>query len=244
MRRREFIAGLGGAAAWPMVAGAQQTALPVIGFLHSSAFTEARRGMLAAFRQGLAEWGYIVDGNVAVEYHWAEDQYDRLPALAVDLVRRNVAVIITMVNSQAALAAKAATQTVPIVFVIGADPVRVRLVAGLARPGGNVTGLTVLSNEVVSKRLELLRQLVPTATAIAFLYNPTNIANEAEEVQDAARALGVRVVMMNASDRNGIEAAFRVLVERQAGALLVSADPLFGYSTMNMGQAFRTCIVE
>ena len=199
MRRREFITLLGGAAAWPLAADAQQ-AIPVVGFLHpASPDTNADR--LRAFRQGLKDTGYVEGENVAIVYRWAEDQLDRLPALAADLVRRQVAVIAT-VATVSTFAAKAATTSIPIIFSLAEDPVRLGLIASIARPGGNVTGINILSLELVAKRLELLRELVPSAARVAVLVNPTNAANTEttlRDVEGAARAIGLQIQVLNAS---------------------------------------------
>jgi putative tryptophan/tyrosine transport system substrate-binding protein len=227
MKRREFIAGLGAAAAWPVVARAQQAATPVIGILHQSTWNDSRRPMIDAFKRGLAEFGYIEGRNVVIEYRWAEVHYDRLPALAADLVRKQVSVIVTLGGTPAAVAAKTATQAIPIVFQIGANPLEYGLVANLARPGGNVTGFTMIANEVIAKRLDLLHQLVPAASSIAFLFNPSNLSNETEEVQTAARILGVRVLMKGAVHPSDIEPAFAEMARERAGAVIVSADSLF-----------------
>jgi putative tryptophan/tyrosine transport system substrate-binding protein len=173
MRRRDFIAGLGSAAAWPPAAQAQQSALPVIGFVHPGS-ADNSAGFAAAFRKGLGETGYVEDQNAIVEYHWLEGRYDRLPALMADLVRRHVAVIATLGGQPAAIAAKAATSTIPIVFGVGEDPVRLGLVVSLARPGGNATGMNFLNNETLSRRLALLHELVPKAVRVAVLVNPAN----------------------------------------------------------------------
>jgi putative tryptophan/tyrosine transport system substrate-binding protein len=197
MRRRDFIALVGGtAAAWPLAAHTQQAAMPVVGFLYSSTI-DSFREFMTAFNTGLAETGYVEGRNVAFEYRMAENHFERLPALADDLVRDRVGVIVTASNVPAALAAKAATQTVPIVFMMGGDPVEIGLVASLARPGGNVTGITVLSNELMQKRLALLRELVPTTAIIAYLVNPANTAfSDAmlKEQAEAANRLGVRLL--------------------------------------------------
>jgi putative ABC transport system substrate-binding protein len=230
LRRREFIMLLGGtAAAWPLGARAQQTAMPVIGFLDPLSL-ETTREKVAAFSRGLAETGYVEDRNVAIEYRWAEGQIGRLSALAADLVRRQVGVIATPGATAATLAAKAATQTIPIVFVAGGDPVELGLVRSLNRPGGNLTGVAFLATEVVGKRLELLHELVPAATSVAVLVNPTNLVNaEAQKakIQVAARVLGVRLLILNASSQGDIEAAFATLVRERAGALLISTDSFF-----------------
>jgi len=229
MRRREFVIGLGGAsAAWPLAALAQQRAIPAIGIL-SDAQESAAGPLIAAFRQGLNEFGYVEGRNVEILYRWAESRIDRLPALAADLVGRRVAVIFAAASTASALAARAATATIPIVFEIGSDPVEIGLVASLNRPGGNVTGVSFLTTELTAKRLELLHETVPAAALIGVLVNPTSPAVEAEirDVNAAARILGVRLMMLNASTPSEIEAAFAVLGRQQIGALLVFADPLF-----------------
>jgi putative tryptophan/tyrosine transport system substrate-binding protein len=221
MRRRGFIAGLG-ALAWPAVARAQRSPVPVIGYLASDRCSD----LLSGFRKGLSENGYFEGGNVAIEYRFAEGQYDRLPALAADLVRRQVTVI-AAVSTPCVLAAKAATRTIPIVFSAGVDPVQTGLVAGLARPGGNITGLSTLINEVVAKRLELLREMIPEAALIAMITNPANAvpsAAEQAEAQKAARILGVRLLIMNAGMASEIEAAFTEAVRQHAGAILIGVD--------------------
>ena len=227
MRRREFVALLGGAAAaWPLAAGAQQPKMPVIGFFHLTSL-DTMRDYLPAFRKGLEEAGYIEGRNVAIEYRWAQGQNDRLPMLVAELVRDQVSVLVTLGSTHGALAAKAATQTIPIVFMQGADPVQVGLARSLNRPGGNLTGINLLQAEVVAKRLELLHELAPLATLIGYLYNPSNPAfaeTETREVQAAARTLGLPLLMMPASRPGEIEAAFANLVEQRAGALLVSGD--------------------
>jgi putative tryptophan/tyrosine transport system substrate-binding protein len=227
VRRREFITLLGGAAAaWPLAARAQQPAIPVIGFLHLTSL-ETNRENLAAFRRGLDDTGYIEDKNVAIEYRWAQGGNDRLPTLVAELVRRQVSVIVVLESTNGALAAKAATQTIPIVFMQGADPVRIGLVDRLNRPGGNRTGIGLLAAETAGKCLELLLELVPTASSIAYLRNPTNpvfAETETREVQDAARARGVRLLFVNASRPSEIETAFADLVQQRADALQVSSD--------------------
>jgi putative tryptophan/tyrosine transport system substrate-binding protein len=221
-KRREFLTLLGGAAAWPLAAHAQQPAMPVIGFLHITSL-ETNRKNLAAFHRGLGDTGYIEGRNVAIEYRWAQGQNDRLPTLVAELVRRQVSVIVVLESTNGALAAKAATQTIPIVFMQGADPVRIGLVDSLSRPGRNLTGIDSLLAETAAKRLELLLELVPAATAIAYLRNPTNpvfAESETREVQIAARAHGVRLLFANASRPSEIETAFADLVQQRAGALL------------------------
>lgn len=227
MRRRQFITMLGGAAAaLPLRARAQQTAMPVIGLL-SGTNREAR--LLDAIRQGLAETGYVDGRNVAIEYRWAEGRFDRLPELAADLVRREVALIMAMQSARAPLEAKAATATIPVVFSIGGDPVKLGLVASLNRPGGNVTGATFLVNSLGAKRLELLRELHSSTTLFGLLVNPRNPASEAEvnDVQAAARALGVQIAIQNASNDQEIDAAFANFAERRIGALTFAADATF-----------------
>jgi ABC-type uncharacterized transport system substrate-binding protein len=228
MRRREFIAGLGGAAAWPLAARAQRPALPVVGFVGAgSADTSA--GLTAAFRKGLGESGYVEGQNVTVEYHWLDGQYGRLPALMADLVRRRVAVIGTPV-AVTAMAAKAATATIPIVFGVGDDPVKLGLVASLARPGGNATGVNYFFTEVVGKRLGLLHELVPKAVRFAVLVNPANptIAESTlREVQEPARTIGLQIHVLNASTMNEIDAAFASLAGERPDALFVAPDAFF-----------------
>ena len=229
MKRREFITLLGGVtAAWPLPTGAQQPAMPMVGFI-SSLSPEASVRRVAAFRKGLNETGYVEGQNVMVEYHWLEGQLDRLPSLMADLVRRRVAVIATP-STPATLAAKAATTTIPIVFGVAEDPVKLGLVASLARPGGNATGINFFSSEVVAKRLGLLHDLVPKAVRIAVLVNSANAPNaEAtlRQIPEAARALGLQIQMLNASTSREIEAAFATLVRDGADALFLVADAFF-----------------
>jgi putative ABC transport system substrate-binding protein len=229
MKRREFITLLGGAAAWPLAARAQQ-ALPVVGFIsNSNANTSAR--YVAAFRKGLSETGNVEGQNVTVEYYWLEGQYDRLSALASDLVRRRVAVIVSPSATPATLAVKAATSTIPIVFGAADDPVKLGLVASLARPGGNATGVNSFGQEVTSKRLALLHELVPRAVRIAVLVNPGNVqGSEAtlKGVREAAHTLGLEVLVGNASTSGEIDAAFAAFRRERAQALFVANNNLFG----------------
>ena len=228
MRRREFITLLGSAAAIPLTARAQQEKTAVIGFLSARTAASGAR-MAAAFRQGLSESGYVEGQSLQIEYRWAEGHYDRLGVLADDLVRRQVAVIGALSGTPAALAAKTATITIPIVFGNGGDPIASGLVASLNRPLGNITGVTFYTVELAGKRLGLLRELVPTARAIGFLVNPNNPAEESEmkDVDQAARALGVRLLVLNAIREHDIDVAFATLGEQRASALVVGSDPLF-----------------
>jgi putative tryptophan/tyrosine transport system substrate-binding protein len=226
LKRRQFITLMGGAAvAWPLPARAQP-AMPVIGFLHLTSL-ETTREYLAGFHRGLADTGYIEGKNVTIEYRWAQGHNDRLASLAAELVRRQVSVLVVLESTNGALAAKAATQTIPIVFMQGADPVRVGLVSSLSRPGGNLTGFDLLLAEVIAKRLELLLELVPAAKSIAYLRNPTNpVYAEAEtrEVRAGASAHGVHLVFVNASTPDEIETGFANMVQQRADALLVSSE--------------------
>jgi putative ABC transport system substrate-binding protein len=229
IKRREFIAGLGGAAAWPLAARAQQPALPVIGFFNPGS-ADASAGDAVAFRKGLSETGYVEGRNVTIEYHWVDGQYDRLPALMADLVRRRVAVIATSGSNPVAIAAKAATATIPIVFSVGGDPVKLGLVASLARPGGNATGVNSFVTELVAKRLGLLHELVPKAVRIGVLLNPAN-ATSAEAalpaVQEAARAIGLQIQVVKASTAREIDAAFAAFESERPDALLIGPDGFF-----------------
>jgi putative ABC transport system substrate-binding protein len=229
MKRREFIAVLGGAAAtWPLVARAQQTAMPVIGLLYVGSAASFAEWSIA-LHDGLKQMGYLEGHNVAIEYRWAEDKNDRLPALAADLVARQVSVIVA-VSTGAARAAQAATQTIPVTFVIGADPVELGLVTSFQRPGGNITGIIALNNVLVPKQLDILHELVPTATTIAMLVDPhgPNHANDVKAAQTAAQTLGLRLLVINASTLNETEAAFATMVEQRAGALLAGIDAFLG----------------
>ena len=228
MRRRAFITLLGGATvAWPLAARAQQTGMPVVGYLDASS-PGASAPRVAIFRRGLAEAGYVEGRNVAIEYRWAEGRYDRLPEMAVELVRREVAVIVAS-TIPAAVAAKSATATIPIVFYVAGDPVKLGLVAGLARPGGNATGVNNFAAELGAKLLGLLRELLPTARRIGLLVNPTNpnVEGATKDVTAAALATGVEIDVVRASDSREIEVAFATLVRNRADALVVGPDAFF-----------------
>jgi ABC-type uncharacterized transport system substrate-binding protein len=228
--RREFITLLGGAAgAWPVVARAQQPAMPVIGFLHPG-FPEANAGLLAAFRKGLTETGYAEGRNVAIDFRWAYGDYSRLAELAADLVRRQVAVIVTPIGTTTALAAKAATATIPIVFSAGTDPVKAGIVTSLSRPGGNVTGVNYMAAELGAKRLGLLHEMAPRAARIAFLVNPANPIPAESMIKDMEAAASVaqrHIDVFTASTNREIETAFAALVQSRADALIVGAEPFF-----------------
>jgi putative ABC transport system substrate-binding protein len=228
MRRRDFITLLGGTAAWPLAARAQQPALPVVGFLDPRSPGPIADRLLG-FRQGLKDTGYVEGENVAIEYRWAENQLDRLPALATDLVRRRVAVIVASGGTNVAFAAKAATSTIPIVFMVAEDPVRLGLVASLSRPGGNATGINFFSGELTAKRLELLRELLPGAARVAVLVNPTGPTAETtlRDVEPAARAMGLQIQIFNASTSREINAAFAAFARQRPDALFVGNDPFF-----------------
>ena len=230
MRRRDFVALLGGAAAWPVAARAQQPGMPVIGFLGATSPDAANADYLRVFRQALKESGYVEGENVAIEYRWAETQLDRLPALAAELVSRRVAVVASVEGPPVVFAAKTATMTIPIVFILSDDPVRLGLVASLARPGGNLTGINFLTAELVAKRLELLRALVPTATRVAVLVNPANTANTEttlRDVEPAARAVGLKIQVFNADTSHEIDAAFATIVRERPDALFSASSPYF-----------------
>jgi putative ABC transport system substrate-binding protein len=229
MRRREFIAGLGGTAAWPLVARAQQSSVPVIGFLHPASI-DVIADRVRAFHQGLKDTGFIEGENVALDYRWAEDQIERLPALAAELVRRQVKVIAAVGGNLPVLAAKTATATIPIVFAVGEDPVGLGLVESLARPGGNLTGINFLAAELHAKRLGLLHELVPNAVRVAVLINPGNAVNAEttlRDVQAASGAVGLQIHIIGASTNQEIDAAFATMEREPPDALLVGGDPFF-----------------
>ena len=234
MRRREFITLLGGAAVWPLAARAQQPAMPVIGFLSARSPSEAA-SVVTAFRQGLGETGYFEGKNLAIEYRWAEGRYDQLPALAAELVHRQVAVIAATGGDPATQAAKAATATIPIAFVSGSDPVKVGLVASLNRPGGNIMGVHLLLLGMGAKRLGLLHELVPAANPIGVLANP-NFADantQLKDIEDAAKSLGLELMVLRASTEREIDTAFNQLAQQRIGAVLIGSDPFF---TIRRGQ--------
>jgi putative ABC transport system substrate-binding protein len=229
VKRREFIRLLGGAAAmWPLAARAQRRPMPVVGFLNVAS-PGALRQQIAAFREGLKESGYVEGQNVAVEYRWAEGQYERLPELAADLVRQQVSVIVVGGGAQAELAVKAATTTIPIVFSTGGDPVRSGLVASLNQPSGNITGVYHFATGLEAKRLGLLHEMLPKATPIAVLINPNfaDAENQLRDVQEAAARLGVQLVVVRANAESDFNAAFSTVVQQRSGALLVGASPFF-----------------
>jgi putative ABC transport system substrate-binding protein len=228
MKRREFITLVGGVAAWPLAARAQQQPMPVVGFLNASSPGPLRQ-QIVAFREGLKVSDYVEGQNVAVEYRWAEGQYDRLPALVADLVRQQVSVIVSGGGAPAVLAAKAATTTIPIVFSAGADPVGLGVVASLNRPGGNITGVYQFTSGLEAKRLGLLHEMVPKVTSIAVLVNPnfSDAENQLRDAQEAAARLGVQLVVVRANAESDFDAAFSTLVRQRAGALLVCSSPFF-----------------
>jgi putative ABC transport system substrate-binding protein len=231
MRRRQFIVGLGSAAAWPVVARAQQAAMPVIGYL-DAAWLETSRERVAAVHHGLSETGYVEGRNLAVEYRWAENQFDRLAVLAADLVRRRIAVIVAN-GAEASLAAKAATTTIPIVFSTGGDPVALGLVASLNRPGGNVTGIAGLFSELAPKRLQLLRDLIPDAALFGVLADPSfpDIQSQIADLQAAAHTLGLLLVVVNTKTDSDLEMAFATLSQQHVGAVLVANGTFFSRRT-------------
>jgi ABC-type uncharacterized transport system substrate-binding protein len=228
MRRRKFIALLGGGAVpWPLAVVAQQPAMPVVGFLSTLSPSNMAANVMNEFRQGLKEAGFAEGQNVKIEYRWAEGHYDRLPALAADLVRRQVAVIAATGGEPSPQVVKAATQTIPIVFMANGDPVAAGLVASLDRPGGNLTGVTIFGMMAAGKRLELLRQLMPKAGTIAYLMNPNNPNREFDNVQAAARSVGQQILVLNADGSREIDTAFATIAQQGVAALVVASDPLF-----------------
>jgi ABC-type uncharacterized transport system substrate-binding protein len=239
MRRREFMSLLGGAAAaWPVAARGQQSTMPVIGFMHPQS-PEGIGDALRGFRQGLLETGYSEGQNVAIDYRWAENQIERLPAMASDLARKPVSVIVATGGSTSAMAARAATKTIPIVFNVGDDPVRLGLVPSLSRPGGNLTGVNFFAGELAAKRLEILRELVPGAARVAVLVNPANAMTTEALVQDtqaAARAMALQIQVLNASSNKEIDAAFATLAEERPDALLVATGPPFSARRVQLVQ--------
>ena len=237
LRRREFIAALGGAAAWPFAARAQQSAVPTIGILYAAS-SEGNANNLAAFRKGLSETGFVEGRNVAIEYRWAENQNDRLPALAADLVRRRMTVIAAPGSTPAALAAHAATTTIPIVFGTATDAVQLGFVASLNRPSGNMTGVSTVALELGAKRLELLHEMVPTATTMALLVNPTSPALSeptTRDLQAAARVLGLNIHVLHASTELDFDRVFTTMAQLRAGALVIGADAFFTGQAKELG---------
>ena len=246
MRRREFITLIGGAAVtWPLSAGAQQSAIPVIGFLDPRS-PEGVLNRLRGLREGLKETGFVEGENVTVEYRWAENQVDRLPELAADLVRRQAAVIIASGGRAATLAAKAATTTIPVVFLTSEDPVRLGLVASLARPGGNLTGINFFNTELATKQLELLRELVPAAKRVAVLVNPVDTANTdstLKAIEPAARAIGLQIQILNASTSREIDAAFAAIGRDRPDAIFVGQTPFLAFRRVQLAQLAARHIV-
>ena len=246
MRRREFITLIGGAAVtWPLSAGAQQSAIPVIGFLDPRS-PEGVLNRLRGLREGLKETGFVEGENVTVEYRWAENQVDRLPELAADLVRRQAALIIASGGRAATLAAKAATTTIPVVFLTSEDPVRLGLVASLARPGGNLTGINFFNTELATKRLELLRELVPAAKRVAVLVNPVDTANTdstLKAIEPAARAIGLQIQILNASTSREIDAAFAAIGRDRPDAIFVGQTPFLAFRRVQLAQLAARHIV-
>ena len=237
MRRRAFIKLIGGAgAAWPLAARAQKPAMPVIGFLDIRSPDALIEDRLRAFRQGLKDTGYVERENVAIEYRWAENQLDRLPELAAELVRRQVAALVTTGGSLALSAAKAATTTIPIVFIVAEDPVRLGFVASLARPGGNLTGINIFTVELVAKRLELLRELVPGAARMAVLVTATNAEATVRDVEAAARALGLQIQVLNVNTIREIDAAFASFARERPDALFVTGDAFLSGRRIQLAQ--------
>ena len=236
MRRRAFITLLGGTAAWPLAARAQQPGMPVVGFLDIRSPDTLMEDRLRAFRQGLKDTGYVERENVAIEYRWADNQMGRLPELTAELVRRQVAAIVTTGGPAAVLAAKAATTTIPIVFVVAEDPVRLGLVASLARPGGNLTGINLFTIELMAKRLELLRELVPGAMHVAMLVTAASAETTARDVGAVGRALGLKIQFFNVSTIREIDAAFATFARERPDALFVAGDPFFSGRRVQLAQ--------
>src|SRR6266576_1552558 len=227
LKRREFLSLLGAATVWPLAARAQQPAMLVVGFLSTLSPSNMAANVMNEFRQGLKEAGFVEGQNVKIEYRWAEGHYDRLPALAADLVHRQVALIAATGGEPSPQVVKAATRTLPIVFMANGDPVAAGLVASLNRPGGNLTGVTIFGMMAADKRMELLRQLMPKAGMIGYLMNPNNPNREFDNVQTAARSLGQQILVLNANDSREIDAAFATIAQQRVAALLVASDPLF-----------------